>query len=609
MSRSPIVMEMDFGDHDGAVVTVKSAWRGKGHSVECGTETEPLYYAEGEAQTHETKDSAAQTDELEVDELAAEELSFEGWRPSAAMANFLLKVAPAMNTQLERNAGSHAFDDFDVFAADESDQMDCLHTLSVAWVQPEGADAGDGFESKADSGSGEVKAQLPCTGLSWTATGSVLCASFGKLDHEGWCNHRAGLATWNVFSTKEPTKPDNTFETMSCLMCVACHPLRPSIVAAGTFNGEVVVWDMNKTDDPCIARSRIDDYFHREPVQRVEWMRDFGSRDHLLSSVSADGKVLFWSLANNLAYPVQGFRLVPPRGLRAHRSARSKESRSGDVIGGTALSFQKDGRFASSFIVASEGGGVYKCLIKGGASAASRAKLTGTEMTWSKEAQAAVKRVPLGDQRPIISSAERHARYEGAREVSMAVLYDAKPDAARLFPSPINFGYQPHTGPVHGIDCSPFHRNLFLTCGADGRLNLFSMLQTKPLTWFEPSSHYLFCAQWSRVRPLVLAAGDGEGVVHLFDLQQSLSAPVATLVDSSTKSSRRHGRRGGSAAAIYSLAFNPRWRNMIAVGDGAGRVFVWKLGWRLSNARPKEEQTLAGIVQSWEDEGVLLDDL
>ena len=50
------------------------------------------------------------------------------------------------------------------------------------------------------------------------------------------------------------------------------------------------------------------------------------------------------------------------------------------------------------------------------------------------------------------------------------------------------------------------------------------------------------------------------------------------------------------AAAAYALSFNPRWRNLIAVGDGMGKVRVWKLGWRLSNPRPKEEQTLSEYV-------------
>ena len=123
----------------------------------------------------------------------------------------------------------------------------------------------------------------------------------------------------------------------------------------------------------------------------------------------------------------------------------------------------------------------------------------------------------------VVSAAERHARFVSARTVGMSELYDAKPDAARLFPTPIDFGYTPHTGPVHAVDCSPFHRNLFLSCGADGRLALFSMLQvggrasrrlshgfgcrlmlcacvslcvlqSKPLTWFEPSSQYVASA-------------------------------------------------------------------------------------------------------------------
>ena len=46
-----------------------------------------------------------------------------------------------------------------------------------------------------------------------------------------------------------------------------------------------------------------------------------------------------------------------------------------------------------------------------------------------------------------------------------------------LFPRPMDFKFDPHSGPVHSLDCSPFHRNLFLSSGADGDLKLYSMLQ------------------------------------------------------------------------------------------------------------------------------------
>lgn len=174
---------------------------------------------------------------------------------------------------------------------------------------------------------------------------------------------------------------------------------------------------MNNTDEPLVARSRIDDYFHREPIARVrrgvlggaasasqavlslssygatrpcllqiEWMKDVLSRDYAVSlslrrtrcclcglpdshtcmhgdhivfqlaSVSADGKVLFWSLANKLATPTHGydmqrahsdfclgslthtcthsFRLVPTRSMR--RAGKRRDA-ANSVVGGNAL--------------------------------------------------------------------------------------------------------------------------------------------------------------------------------------------------------------------------------------------------------------------------------
>lgn len=43
--------------------------------------------------------------------------------------------------------------------------------------------------------------------------------------------------------------------------------------------------------------------------------------------------------------------------------------------------------------------------------------------------------------------------------------------------SPVTFAFSPHFGPVFSVDCSPYHRNLFLTCGTDASIRLYSMLQ------------------------------------------------------------------------------------------------------------------------------------
>ena len=51
-------------------------------------------------------------------------------------------------------------------------------------------------------------------------------------------------------------------------MCVACHPEKPAVIAAGSFNGEVYVWNTG-AEEQLIACTKIDDYFHREPIAKV----------------------------------------------------------------------------------------------------------------------------------------------------------------------------------------------------------------------------------------------------------------------------------------------------------------------------------------------------
>ena len=60
----------------------------------------------------------------------------------------------------------------------------------------------------------------------------------------------------------------------------------------------------------------------------------------------------------------------------------------------------------------------------------------------------------------------------------------------------------------------------------------------------EPSSGYLFAAQWSPVRPLVFAVATGDGQLLIYDLKSSKITPVQTLQASPSKQ------------AVYTLQFN-----------------------------------------------------
>lgn len=43
--------------------------------------------------------------------------------------------------------------------------------------------------------------------------------------------------------------------------------------------------------------------------------------------------------------------------------------------------------------------------------------------------------------------------------------------------SPVELKFDPQYGPIYSISQSPFHRNLFLTCGTDSEIKLYSHLQ------------------------------------------------------------------------------------------------------------------------------------
>ena len=52
-------------------------------------------------------------------------------------------------------------------------------------------------------------------------------------------------------------------------MCVAFHPEHPALVAGGTFNGEVRIWNTSLEGDPLTASSGLSDLGHKEPIAEV----------------------------------------------------------------------------------------------------------------------------------------------------------------------------------------------------------------------------------------------------------------------------------------------------------------------------------------------------
>lgn len=618
--------------HDATAFVLESARQKAAASADGAVQTSAVGVRDAGTEPTVRRSAETQTDDggaAPVHGLAA--LRFDGWEASEAELQFLRRASEAVEAALSEQSDFTA----NLVASageDVDDDVGCIQTMAVAFGQPEETEARKPGAAKAADETAAAASQprllgLSCSSVAWNSTGSLLAAAFGSQDHTGWCKHRAGVVVWDFYHqihgrgvsgkaehqggapdgnaaavaggasapadvvsagsrvVSAGSAPSAVLETSSCVCSVAWHPERPGVLAAGAFGGEVFVWDLNRDvggadgGDTLVARSRSDDYFHREPVVRVEWAWDAGSSAHVLASASAEGKVLLWQpldvpgSGGGLDYPLQGFQPaampVQPAKLaagvdggggddrgggddsdedsagagRRRAGARARKAAGAVVIGVASLAFALDGRSAATFFVGAESGGVYKCrgaqlTAAGGAAGRSVIRAGGvagadTSLPWEAAAAAAVARIPLSERPKVVRAIERHARDAGTKAVSVEVVYDARPDPRVLFPNPVAFSYAPHAGAVLALAASPFHRNLFASAGLDGRVCLYSALSATPLLVLQPSSSTHVSAvaglAWSKVRPMVVAATSGDGHVYVYDLYASTGRPAVVL--------------------------------------------------------------------------------
>lgn len=112
---------------------------------------------------------------------------------------------------------------------------------------------------------------LEVTAVEWNSTGAIVMASYGVKDATGWCNSKGAVAAWNLSARDfDAEKPSVTLEHSSYIMCIASHPDKPALFCAGSFNGEILLFDLS-LEEPLVACSKIDDYFHREPISSLCW--------------------------------------------------------------------------------------------------------------------------------------------------------------------------------------------------------------------------------------------------------------------------------------------------------------------------------------------------
>jgi WD repeat-containing protein 34 len=299
-------------------------------------------------------------------------------------------------------------------------------------------------------------------------------------------------------------------------------------------------------------------------------MFDSTLSEYILISTSVDGKVLVWSLRNNLTYPIRGY--VTSKG----KTTSTKWSM-GSCPGVCCLSIpdQVHGHLSRTHwgILGLEGGG----LIRVQAS-----RLVGSSMFTKDTFKSQTN--PDDIYQPIKSDLDK-------------------------------FSHEKHIGNVHMLEVSPFNRNIFLSVGQDGCAKLFHMSETSPIRTWEPvpptdmtasteAVSALTSVGFSPVRPLVFAVTSVDGLLYLFDLGASIAAPVATLeVPDSIDGFglvegrvRVQKRRTVKRPGLMGVAFNCKQRDLVAACDTAGCVHIWRLSWSFCNKQVSEEALFDSLV-------------
>ncbi|KXJ25340.1 WD repeat-containing protein 34 [Exaiptasia diaphana] len=201
-------------------VFFESSWKTERTVKDGFAQTSEIITYEADAQAVFKKDI-----EIQTDEEPEKEIAIANDDNSQKLNDFLLRVYPELSRQLEANIRSHAFDGYDVDWEEKSSSVTCEFNLVN--------------EDKEES----------------------------------------SLCTWNIDrKTLKTNKPDSTIDLSSCLMSIAFHPKLPAVIAGGTFNGEVQVWDLSKEDDLLIGTSGLGNESHREPVTKVMWISDAASK-------------------------------------------------------------------------------------------------------------------------------------------------------------------------------------------------------------------------------------------------------------------------------------------------------------------------------------------
>ncbi|KAJ3314228.1 WD repeat-containing protein 34 [Boothiomyces sp. JEL0838] len=264
-------------DYNTKTTEIKSSWKKEKQAPAAkSTQTPPVKYKDTQVQSVDSRNQYIQTDK-------EPQINIKYANPNnESLIAFLETVEPMISNLLLQNIKSTAFDKYSVDWDDQNDEINCSYSLYNETI--------DGLSS---------------TCISWNSTGSSIASSFGTCDHSSWCEHHGVVSAWNLSARDfSPSTPSFSAEVQCCVMCISYHPTIPSLLAGGTFNGEIILWNVTDNQDPVQSSSQNIEVSHQEPINQLKWLPNEDDDSYKLISVGSEGKILIWNVTRNSLNPV-----------------------------------------------------------------------------------------------------------------------------------------------------------------------------------------------------------------------------------------------------------------------------------------------------------------
>lgn len=294
---------------------------------------------------------------------------------------------------------------------------------------------------------------------------------------------------WN--SKFKTNTPEYIFNCSSWVTSCCFANFHPNLVIAGTYSGQIVMWDNRSNKRTPVQRSSLSAASHTHPIHCIQVV---GSQNaHNLISISNDGKLCSWTL-DNMNTPQETLELQCKQ--TRHVAVTSMGFRSGDV---------------NNFIVGSEEGPIYTATRHGNKSG--------------------INECFEGHYGPVTGLSCHHV--PGPIDFSHIFLTTSFDWSVKLWnlkePGKPLYSFENNSDYVYDVQWSPVNPALFATVDGTGRLDLWNLINDSEVptaSLVVDGAPALNKIRWNQ-NGNQIAVGDDQGKITLYDINEAYANPRA----------------------------------------------------------------------------------